>query len=195
MKELRYIVGENLYKLRKSKGLTQLQISKELNYSDKAISRWERGDAMPDLESLNKISIFYNVPLDYMVKEHENIDEITELNNQQAKMEQSKRISIALLWVSVIWILVAVIYAYCEMFLNISLWQVFVWGVPFSVFIFSVFNRRWNMIKQKYILHSIFLWTLLLSIYLQIMSYNVWLIFIIGVPIQISLILLHSLKK
>lgn len=195
MKELRYIVGENLYKLRKSKGLTQLQISKELNYSDKAISRWERGDAMPDLESLNKISIFYNVPLDYMVKEHENIDEITELNNQQAKMEQSKRISIALLWVSVIWILVAVIYAYCEMFLNISLWQVFVWGVPFSVFIFSVFNRRWNMIKQKYILHSIFLWTLLLSIYLQIMSYNIWLIFIIGVPIQISLILLHSLKK
>ncbi len=195
MKELRYIVGENLYKLRKSKGLTQLQISKELNYSDKAISRWERGDAMPDLESLNKISIFYNVPLDYMVKEHENIDEITELNNQQAKMEKSKRISIALLWVSVIWILVAVIYAYCEMFLNISLWQVFVWGVPFSVFIFSVFNRRWNMIKQKYILHSIFLWTLLLSIYLQIMSYNVWLIFIIGVPIQISLILLHSLKK
>ena len=195
MKELRYIVGENLYKLRKSKGLTQLQISKELNYSDKAISRWERGDAMPDLESLNKISIFYNVPLDYMVKEHESIDEITELNNQQAKMEQSKRISIALLWVSVIWILVAVIYAYCEMFLNISLWQVFVWGVPFSVFIFSVFNRRWNMIKQKYILHSIFLWTLLLSIYLQIMSYNVWLIFIIGVPIQISLILLHSLKK
>ena len=130
-----------------------------------------------------------------MVKEHENIDEITELNNQQAKMEKSKRISIALLWVSVIWILVAVIYAYCEMFLNISLWQVFVWGVPFSVFIFSVFNRRWNMIKQKYILHSIFLWTLLLSIYLQIMSYNVWLIFIIGVPIQISLILLHSLKK
>ena len=64
--ELKDIVAKNLVELRKIFGFTQLEIAEKLNYSDKAISKWERGESLPDVETLKKLptstalpSIFY----------------------------------------------------------------------------------------------------------------------------------------
>ena len=51
--ELKKIVTENLIYYRKINKLTQLQLAEKLNYSDKAISKWERGESLPDLYILS----------------------------------------------------------------------------------------------------------------------------------------------
>lgn len=66
MKSLKEIVGENLTELRKNKKLTQFELAEQLNYSDKSISKWENGDNLPDLETLNELCNFYGVTLDYL---------------------------------------------------------------------------------------------------------------------------------
>lgn len=59
--------AEKLAELRKSKGMTQLQLAESLNYSDKAVSKWERGESIPDAYTLLKISKLFSVPVDALV--------------------------------------------------------------------------------------------------------------------------------
>jgi transcriptional regulator with XRE-family HTH domain len=52
MRDVRQIIADNLIELRKVNKLTQLELAEKLNYSDKAISKWERGESLPDVEIL-----------------------------------------------------------------------------------------------------------------------------------------------
>ena len=71
MKEnIRQVVANNLIALRKQKGLTQNELAKKLSYSDNMVSRWERAEISPSIETLEMISEFYEVPLEYLFKEN-----------------------------------------------------------------------------------------------------------------------------
>ena len=70
MEDVRALVARNLTQCRKAAGLTQLQVAEKLNYSDKAISKWERGEGLPDLLVLCELARLYGVTLDYFVHEH-----------------------------------------------------------------------------------------------------------------------------
>ena len=67
--ELKKIIGKNITNLRKSRRLTQLELANELNYSDKAISKWENGDSLPDIETLQNVAKYFDVTLDFLVSE------------------------------------------------------------------------------------------------------------------------------
>ena len=69
MEELRKVIGENLAELRKEKKLTQIELAEHFNYSDKTISKWEKGDILPDIETLYRLCEFYGVTLDYLTHE------------------------------------------------------------------------------------------------------------------------------
>ncbi len=60
---------EKLLALRKEKGLTQKELAEKLHYSDKVISKWERGESLPDLEALDKLSSFYKISSDSLIKD------------------------------------------------------------------------------------------------------------------------------
>lgn len=60
---------EKLVTLRKEKGLTQLTVAEKLDISRQAISRWESGTALPSTDNLKCLSILYEVPVDYLLKE------------------------------------------------------------------------------------------------------------------------------
>lgn len=47
MEDLKEIIAKNLTQLRTHAQLTQIQLAEKLNYSDKAVSKWERGEAIP----------------------------------------------------------------------------------------------------------------------------------------------------
>ena len=55
MEELKKIVAANLTALRTAKGMTQLELGEMISYSDKAISKWERGESIPDAFVLLKL--------------------------------------------------------------------------------------------------------------------------------------------
>ena len=70
MKDIKEVFAENLLQLRKSAGFTQSDLAEKLNYSDKAVSKWERAEAVPDVSVLIAIAFLFGVSVDFLVKEH-----------------------------------------------------------------------------------------------------------------------------
>lgn len=60
---------EKLYTLRKKSGLSQEQLAEALNVSRQAISKWEGGSAMPESDKLLALSNYFDVSLDYLLKD------------------------------------------------------------------------------------------------------------------------------
>ncbi len=63
------IFPEKLQILRKAKALTQEELAEKLNISRQAIAKWETGLAFPDISNLIQLSDFFNVTVDYLIKE------------------------------------------------------------------------------------------------------------------------------
>ena len=51
-------------------GLTQIGLAKKINFSDKAVSRWDKGEVLPDIETLESLAKIFGVSLTYMLEEH-----------------------------------------------------------------------------------------------------------------------------
>ena len=191
MKSIKEIVASNLVYLRKSKGLTQLELAEKLNYSDKSISKWEHGETLPDIEVLKKVADLYEVNIDYIVSDAPKEEKIKFLKKSPNRQNQ---IIISLLGVSFIWILSAVLFVYSQIILNTNYWLSFAWAVPISMLVLFYFNKIWGKRIYLFIIMSIFVWSLLICIYLQFLPYNIWLVFMVGLPIQVAIILWSQLK-
>ena len=77
MQELKFVIAKNIQKLRLEKEWTQLELAEKINYSDKTVSKWERGESLPDIIVLKKIADIFEVTLDYLVEEEHNEKPIT----------------------------------------------------------------------------------------------------------------------
>ena len=64
LSELKLISASNIIKLRTQKGMTQAELGAILNYSDKTISKWERGEAIPDAYVLLQMAEIFGVSVD-----------------------------------------------------------------------------------------------------------------------------------
>ena len=186
MDNIKTVVTKNLIKLRKQNKLTQIELAEKLNYSDKAVSRWENGEVTPDVETLNKIAEIYNVNISALFEENLDVGEIEKLT----KKEKGNQAVIILLAISFVWMFATVMYVSATLILEKSPWQIFVCAVPATLLTAFIFSCFWGTSRfWKYIFISAFVWTTLAGVYLSLMEYKVWIIFILGAPCQISLIL------
>ena len=193
MKNIREIIGENLADLRKGAKLTQLELAEKFNYSDKSISKWEKGETLPDIVTLNELCEFYGVSLDYLT--HEATPENKKKYQKETSFERYNKIIITLLMVSVIWMIATIIYVWSLIKFNNGLWMSFVWAAPLSFVILIIANHRYFHKKDLYYgFSAAFLWTVLTANFLQFLSDRVWTIFLLGIPIQIALILYGKMK-
>ena len=190
MKDIREIIAQNLIALRKKHHLTQNELAKKLDYSDNTVSRWECAELAPSVETLQKICQIYNIPLASILEEN-----VVVVNDRDEKSERIHKLAITLIMVSIVWFSATVIYAYGHIIFSKNLWTVFIWAFPLSFLIMIPFNEVWGKPIYKCLLLSGFQWSLLASFYLQFLSYNLWLIFIIGVPTQLGIIVWVFLRK
>lgn len=193
MSELRKIIGANLQELRKRKKYTQQDLATELQYSDKAISKWEKGDSLPDIEVLYQICNFYGVTLDFLTHEG-SFEDKKEYVVQEA--DRRNKIIITLLSVVLVWCLGLILYVYFYVNKSINLWTSFIWPLPATALVLYVFNSVWGKKIRRYFIASIFSWLLILAFYLQGLSVNqnIWMLFLLGIPVQVILILWSQLK-
>lgn len=70
MEDIKSIFAKNLIQLRKQMKITQVEFAEKINYSDKAVSKWERGESIPDVAVLKSIGDFFGVTIDFLVTEH-----------------------------------------------------------------------------------------------------------------------------
>lgn len=191
MKDMKSIIATNIIKLRKENKWTQAELAEKLNYSDKAISKWERGESIPDIEILKSLADMFGVTVDYLITENaETFGDKFKL----PKQNKANQIAITLLGVSLVWLIATVIYVYGNISSGNDLWITFIWAVPLTCIVLYVFNRKWGNKKFEFYINTVFNWTLLTSLYLQFFSYNIWLVFLIGVPIQVIIFLLASIR-
>lgn len=194
--DIKTTVASNLIALRKSKGLTQADVANALNYSDKSVSKWEHADSLPDISILSALADMYGVTLDYLT--HEDAEEQLAYVNGKHKPDRERQLTIEILAVTIILLCstVAFVYGYCFREVQYVFWQAYLWAIPASSIMLLYFNRVWHKnILASIILKSILLWSLLLCIYLQFFDYKLWMIFIIGVPIEAIFILSGNLTK
>ena len=180
MKNLREIVSGNIVNLRKNNNLTQAELGKKINYSDKAISRWENGEVLPDIETLQAIAEVFDTPLSELLKERD----------EKAEKARSKKTEVLsqIFLVFEIWTIICVIYAYFNVVHNENFWNIFLVGVPTSAIILFLFNRKKNRIAN-FVYGTVFIWSLLTCVFLYLLPVVTWYLFIIGVPLQGILII------
>ena len=195
MANIKSIVAKNLTELRKEENLTQGALAKMLNYSDKAVSKWECGDSLPDLETLKNLAEFYGVTLDYLVTENpEKRDKKNEDKNNLRLF--GNRIIISSIVVVSVFLIATLVFVYESMLeLTFFSWRAYLWALPISAFFLLLFLRRWKT-EPIYILiaRSVLLWSLVTCVYLQIAIYSFWYVFLVGIPVQILIILTHLLR-
>jgi transcriptional regulator with XRE-family HTH domain len=187
------ILISNLISLRKSRSLTQIELGEKINYSDKTISKWENGDSCPNIEAVHKLAKFYDVSIDDLLSEDFQIDKKIVAEKQRSY----SKLIISLLAVMTVWLIATIIFVAISLLNVANAWMVFIIAVPESAIVALVFNSIWGNTRFNYFIISILLWTLLTTIFLSALKYAsvLWVIFLIGVPIQIAIILWSQLKR
>ena len=198
LEDLRLIIAANLSELRKKSGMTQLELAEQLNYSDKAVSKWERGESLPDITVIKTIADLFGVTVDYLItKEH------TEPapSPESPKKRVSVRTATAITGMSIL--LVCLISAFVFFILCYALPDIlplyrclpFVYMVPVASIVWLVMNSIWFNRRRNYLIISLLMWSTLSAIFLTVLpALNLWLIFILGIPGEAIILLWSGMK-
>ena len=194
MKELNEIIAKNIADYRKSQNLTQSELAEKINFSDKSISKWERGEAIPDVSVLLSMSQIFGVSIDDIVSDHS--EKIIETRTQHSRRN---KYLISILSAGIAWLVATLIFTIFKVFVPSieNAWLCFIYAVPVSMIVFLVFACLWSKNWTKCLFASLLVWTLLAAICLS-STYNLWKLFYIGIPLQIMFVLwfvLRSKKK
>ncbi|MBQ2772881.1 MAG: helix-turn-helix transcriptional regulator [Clostridia bacterium] len=187
---LKNIIAQNIAQLRRDNNMTQLELAEKLNYSDKAISKWERGESLPDVAVLKNIADVFLVSVDYLLEEtHKKIAP------PSARTTARKRRRGVITWLGVllVWMVATIAFVTLQLIapVKMSAWLTFVWAIPVSAVVWLIMNSVWFNRRRNYLIVSVLMWTVLAAahITLLVVGVNVWLIYLLGIPAQIIIFL------
>lgn len=199
MPEVRENISHNLIALRKKRGLTQSELAKELGYSDKSISKWEHGEAFPNIETFQRICDYYGITLDFLT--HEQLFAQTSEPDHAAKRTQISKRIIAGLSIILVWIVAGVVALAVYVMTDVFYWMAFVWAVPLSFIVCIIFVFHWGARIMLPALFSLFAWTLLAAMYCELgldlpngQGWGLWMIFFIGIPATLAAVIWSRIK-
>ena len=199
MEDLKDIIARNLVKCRKHLKLTQLELAEKLKYSDKNISKWERGESIPDVVILKQLADLYEVKVDdFFLEDFEMADKTTkESYKNKSRVMDKQQLLILLLSISLVWLTAIVLFS---VFINIQMfstraWLIFIYAITASCIVSVVFTSIWCTNLLNAITVSFLIWSSGLSIFLSFNAPEIWTVFLICIPIQVLDILWFSFKK
>ena len=194
MEELKSIVAKNLIYYRKLANLTQAELAEKLCYSDKAVSKWERGESLPDVVVLKQIADLYSISVDTLLADNEkkkrSVKDLLPLLKQ-------KHILITLMAIGLVWVVATVVFACIGMVIPDveNVWLAFMYALPASFVVAVVFTEIWGSNISRAVSISGLMWTLALALYLTFGFAKKWLVFIIPIPLQILIVTWYIYRK
>lgn len=191
MEKISYIIASNISTYRKLSSMTQAELADKLGYSDKSVSKWEQGNGVPDVYNLMRMAEIFGVTVNDLVTEHK--EPITAPKKKW--LDFTNKNLIMVLGVGVCWLIAVIVFVVLKLAMpdGEKLWLVFIYAVPVSSIIILVLSAVWRY-KTLAIPVSGVIWSLLLSIYLSFLPKNYWMIFLIGIPLQILTIVAFALS-
>ncbi len=192
MEDLKLVFASNLIRLRTGAGLKQTELGEKLNYSDKSISKWERAEALPDAAVLKKMAEIFGVTVDYLLTGHDQWEPSEDTNVRRALTFSTTMVTgvaiasiwtLALLTFVILWLL------------GETEWLILIWAIPVSLVTLLVFNSVWNAGRNNRFIVAGLVFSVILLVYLSLLSSNPWQLFLLVVPAEIVVFLSFRIKK
>ena len=185
LSELKLVTAGNLIQLRTSRGMTQAELGALLNYSDKTISKWERGEAIPDAYVLTQLAEIFGVTVDALLSPPGKWEPPEPEKEQERSYSTRAIIAIAVLGV---WTLA--LSAFVALWLaHIICWQIFVVTLPVSILTYLVLICVFDQKKHLSKVVALFVLSLFVMIYLLFWNSNPWQIFLIAILAEVLVFL------
>lgn len=181
---LRQLIAENIAYYRRQNGDTQADLAEKLNYSDKSVSKWERGDGTPDIFILSKIADLYGISVQDL------------LRTKKVPRSRTRHVLINLLAIGLVWLTMTVLFCAAKIFgvLPDWAWLLFIYAIPISGIVWEVFSVMWWNLLLQAISGSLIIWGVGLSLVLSIRQDSFFLLLVICGVLQVLLILFFLLK-
>lgn len=192
IENLKSIIANNLTYYRKKAGITQQELAEKLNYSDKSVSKWERGEGVPDIYILKQIADLFEVTVNDLIE--------CRSSAPQKLNKKKNKILICLESIGLVWLIATLVFAILKIIFpdKYIITYSFLYALPISFIILYIFNRIW--FKKNYINFisiSLLFWTAMFSFYWTIKDFftNFEVFFFIGIPFQIIVIFWYLMDR
>lgn len=200
MEGKRNIIANNIAKLRQAAGMTQSELAEKLNYSDKAISKWERAESIPDITVLMQIAELFGVTLDYLTaSEHtQSPAERLRANDTSAARKRRNHGFITGMSIILVWLVATLVFVILDITTGMTMHKLaFLYAVPVSLIVWLIFNSIWFNPRRNFLIISLLMWSLLVSLHLTLLplGFNLWQLYGLGVPGQVIIVMWSMLKK
>ena len=184
-KILKQRIANNLIYYRKLNNMTQTELAKRINYTDKSVSKWERAAGVPDIFVLKLLADLYDISVNDL------LDEKTAEYMPPPPDKNTPRFITLLLSAGIAWLTATVVFTGLKIFASSpdKAWLAFIFAVPVSSIIAVVFSYLWWRIPARVAAVSSLVWSLAVCIHLAIPVKNIYLIYVIGAVVQILVLL------
>ena len=187
---IRAAIAENVVALRRKSGMTQQELADALRYTDKAVSKWERAESIPDVVILKRVADLFGVTVDYLLVSHADDPATVPLPPSHRRYKHGLIMGISIL---LVWLVATFAFVIAMPLANsFPVWLIFIYAVPVSAVVWLVFNSVWFSPKINYVAISLLMWTTLTSIHLTALTVfgkQIWMIYLLGIPGQVIILL------
>jgi transcriptional regulator with XRE-family HTH domain len=197
LEHLKERIGANIALQRKQAGLTQASLAEKLNYSDKAVSKWERSESMPDVLTLVQLAELFDISVNALLEDPDQLPEgnpgklekaMTQVSEKALKRKANKNVILGLS-TTLVWFVALLIFVIISSFSLPNSWVSFFYAIPVNAIVLLSLRSAWRDYRWNRALISIIVWGFLLSIYttfLVFLHFNMWRIFMLGIPGEIA---------
>ena len=194
--KLKRQIGANIASYRKRIGLTQVGLAERLNYSDKAVSKWERGESVPDVMTLVQLAEQFEINVNDLLVDPDALpgnptsleQAMTRVTEKTLKRKANKHI---VLWLSslLVWFVALVLYVMVSSFDIPYSWLAFLYAIPANAIVLLSMRSAWHDFRWNKAYISIIMWGFLVSFHttLLIMNFNMWKLYLLGIPGQLAI--------
>ena len=199
--KLKYQIGANIAAYRKQAGLTQAGLAEKLNYSDKAVSKWERGASLPDVLTLMQLANQFDITVNDLLVDPEALPgnpgtlekAMTQVSEKALKRKANKNVILALSS-TLVWFVALFAFVVLSSFDFLEKYSclLFFYAFPANAIVLLSLRSAWHDFRWNKALISAIVWGSLLSIYVTlnaVMGIYFWKIFLLGIPGQIAIFL------
>ncbi len=199
--KLKSQIGENIAAYRKRAGLTQAGLGEKLNYSDKAVSKWERGESVPDVLTLVALADQFGITVNDLLTDPNALpgnpgkleQAMTQVSEKALKRKANKNV-IQGLSSTLVWFVALFAFVVLSLFdfLEVYSFLPFIYAIPANAIVLLSLRSAWHDFRWNQALITTIVWGSLLSIFATVLTalhYNFWKIFLLGIPGQIAIFL------
>ena len=194
LEELKLVTAGNLINLRTGAGMTQAELGAKLNYSDKSISKWERGEAIPDAFVLTQMAELFGVSVDYILSSHDAWEPTVAPEDPRQDVVYSTSVITAIAVLGV-WTLALTAFVTLWLAVDQLRWQIFVAAFPVSVLTWMVLMCVFERTRHLKYMVALFVLSIFVCVYLLLLNRNPWQIFMIAVLAEVIVFLSFHVQK